>query len=107
MYSACRNNALLLAALLAVAGCARERREFEPPAPSTAPPAATSISPITAGGAALDTGVRDSRQQQYGDNAWHISRGKTLYGAFNCYGCHAWGGGDIGPPLMDDKWIYG
>ena len=25
----------------------------------------------------------------------------------NCYGCHANGGGAIGPALMDDKWIYG
>ena len=25
----------------------------------------------------------------------------------NCTGCHAHGGGAIGPPLMDDSWIYG
>ena len=25
----------------------------------------------------------------------------------NCTGCHAHGGGAIGPPLMDDNWIYG
>ena len=34
-------------------------------------------------------------------------RGRRLYDAFNCVGCHAHGGGGIGPPLMDDKWIYG
>jgi cytochrome c oxidase cbb3-type subunit 3 len=25
----------------------------------------------------------------------------------NCVGCHAHGGGAIGPPLMDEEWIYG
>ena len=37
--------------------------------------------------------------------AWHVSEGKRLYDGFNCTGCHAYGGGDIGPPLMDDQWI--
>jgi cytochrome c oxidase cbb3-type subunit III len=30
-----------------------------------------------------------------------------LYNWFNCSGCHSQGGGGMGPPLMDDKWIYG
>jgi len=35
-------------------------------------------------------------------------RGRQLYQAFNCAGCHgSEGGGGIGPPLADDKWIYG
>ena len=44
---------------------------------------------------------------QYVSNAYHVSQGKKWYVAFNCNGCHANGGGDSGPPLMDDKWIYG
>ena len=36
-----------------------------------------------------------------------IADGKKLYAQFNCAGCHAGGGGAIGPPLMDDEWIYG
>lgn len=36
-----------------------------------------------------------------------IADGKQLYNHFNCSGCHAAGGGAIGPPLMDDEWIYG
>jgi cytochrome c oxidase cbb3-type subunit 3 len=40
-------------------------------------------------------------------NAWGIAEGKRLYNAYNCVGCHANGGGGMGPPLMDDKWIYG
>jgi cytochrome c oxidase cbb3-type subunit 3 len=30
-----------------------------------------------------------------------------LYSWFNCNGCHANGGGGMGPPLIDDRWIYG
>ncbi|PYQ47863.1 MAG: hypothetical protein DMF59_17700 [Acidobacteria bacterium] len=26
---------------------------------------------------------------------------------YNCSGCHAHGGGGIGPALMDDEWTYG
>lgn len=40
-------------------------------------------------------------------NAFALSQGKQLYISFNCVGCHSNGGGDIGPALMDDKWIYG
>jgi cytochrome c oxidase cbb3-type subunit III len=36
-----------------------------------------------------------------------IAEGKKIYNHFNCSGCHAAGGGAIGPPLMDDEWIYG
>ncbi len=41
------------------------------------------------------------------DNAYGISEGKRLFGQYNCSGCHANGGGGMGPALMDDKWIYG
>ena len=43
----------------------------------------------------------------YDENAWAIQEGMRLYSNFNCAGCHFHGGGGIGPPLMDDKWIYG
>lgn len=43
----------------------------------------------------------------YQGNAWAAAEGKRFYVAFNCSGCHALGGGGIGPALMDDKWIYG
>jgi cytochrome c oxidase cbb3-type subunit 3 len=45
--------------------------------------------------------------ERYEKNAYHLSQGKKYYAWFNCTGCHANGGGDIGPALMDDKWIYG
>ncbi|XSG82022.1 MAG: c-type cytochrome [Methyloligella sp. ZOD6] len=36
-----------------------------------------------------------------------IDIGRQLFASFNCNGCHFKGGGGMGPPLMDDKWIYG
>jgi cytochrome c oxidase cbb3-type subunit 3 len=43
----------------------------------------------------------------YEGNAWAISEGEKLFSWFNCTGCHANGGGGMGPPLMDEQWIYG
>jgi cytochrome c oxidase cbb3-type subunit 3 len=45
--------------------------------------------------------------EQYETNAYHVSQGKKYYTWFNCNGCHANGGGDSGPALIDDTWIYG
>jgi cytochrome c oxidase cbb3-type subunit III len=44
---------------------------------------------------------------QYQQNAFAMSQGKHLFEWFNCSGCHAHGGGSIGPALMDSDWIYG
>ena len=46
-------------------------------------------------------------KNEYEDNAQAIATGKQLFTQMNCYGCHANGGGAIGPALMDNKWIYG
>jgi cytochrome c oxidase cbb3-type subunit 3 len=43
----------------------------------------------------------------YERNAVALSEGQRLFNAFNCVGCHAHGGGGMGPPLIDDRWIYG
>jgi cytochrome c oxidase cbb3-type subunit III len=102
------NAAAVLSALLllaALGGCEREQREFRIPAEQSAPPAQSAISPLVGG--VTDLALRTRQQERFGENAFQIAQGKILYGAFNCYGCHAWGGGDIGPPLMDEQWIYG
>ncbi|HEY0426701.1 MAG TPA: cytochrome c [Pyrinomonadaceae bacterium] len=44
---------------------------------------------------------------EYENNAYALAEGKRLFENMNCTGCHAHGGGSIGPPLMDAKWIYG
>ena len=43
----------------------------------------------------------------YQESAYAVSEGQKLYNQYNCVGCHANGGGGIGPPLMDNNWIYG
>jgi cytochrome c oxidase cbb3-type subunit 3 len=43
----------------------------------------------------------------YDEVAAGISDGQRLFSWYNCTGCHANGGGAIGPALMDDQWIYG
>jgi len=46
-------------------------------------------------------------KNEYEENAFALSEGKRLFSQMNCVGCHAHGGGGMGPALMDDKWIYG
>lgn len=78
---------LLLAACgFAGIGCRREDRDYRPGVPF-------------AGAARF--------QKDYERNAFALSEGKRLFQAMNCQGCHGDGGGGMGPPLMDDKWIYG
>ena len=43
----------------------------------------------------------------YDGNAYAISEGQRLFSWYNCTGCHANGGGGIGPPLIKTEWIYG
>lgn len=43
----------------------------------------------------------------YAANQNALAEGERLYHWYNCSGCHFAGGGGIGPPLMDDEWIYG
>ena len=43
----------------------------------------------------------------YDQNAYAMAKGKQLFTWFNCSGCHSHGGGGMGPPLMDAKWLYG
>jgi cytochrome c oxidase cbb3-type subunit 3 len=90
-------------ALLVTAGCRREERRFR-----EIPPSSTATNVATA--TALQPGpVYQATESKipYQYNAYAISEGKTLYNSFNCVGCHSNGGGGMGPPLMDDKWIYG
>ncbi|MDB4916943.1 MAG: cytochrome c class [Gemmatimonadetes bacterium] len=49
----------------------------------------------------------DSSKGPYDHNAHGTTEGQMLFEQMNCSGCHANGGGGMGPALMDDKWIYG
>lgn len=50
---------------------------------------------------------KTGRADEYDGNDEMIQAGKQLYAAMNCVGCHSHGGGGMGPPLMDNRWIYG
>jgi cytochrome c oxidase cbb3-type subunit 3 len=91
------------ASVVLVSGCEREARPFRSLPASSAPAVGTTGGTLHAGGPLPP----DPGESPYRRNAWGISEGKRLYAAYNCSGCHAQGGGGIGPPLMDDEWIYG
>ena len=94
---------LLCIGLVALGGCQREERRLSEPPPGSVAIRSVQQSDIRPGG----TPAPQSPQFAYDSNAHAISQGKQLYEWFNCSGCHAFGGGAIGPPLMDDQWIYG
>src|SRR4051812_7745023 len=82
---------LAMLALLALAACDREERDPRG-------------KPLPEGAANLNG---DPRAAEYENNSFHLAQGQRLYGWMNCSGCHATGGGGMGPPLMDDEWRYG
>jgi cytochrome c oxidase cbb3-type subunit 3 len=94
--------AAVLLALAGVAGCEREQRRFSEPS-GDALTITTPLSDIKAGGQVQPAAAKSP----YDENAFAISEGQRLFEWFNCSGCHAHGGGALGPALMDDVWIYG
>ena len=91
MSSPCRASLALLA-LLSAGGCEREQRDSRgKPLPEDAPK-------VAAG---------DPRGSRYQNVSYQVAQGQRLYSWMNCVGCHAHGGGGMGPPLMDSEWRYG
>jgi cytochrome c oxidase cbb3-type subunit III len=94
----------LMATLLTASGCERESRRYQELPAAANRETGVRVSPLEPGMPQQRAEVRSPYQK----NAWGMGEGKRLYGAYNCAPCHgANGGGAIGPPLMDDKWIYG
>jgi cytochrome c oxidase cbb3-type subunit 3 len=98
-----RSLALLLVAMLPLAACERESRRYRELPAASSRASSTRVSDLVPGQPASS----DLVLSPYQENAYGIAEGKRLYSAFNCNGCHAMGGGGIGPALMDSKWIYG
>jgi cytochrome c oxidase cbb3-type subunit 3 len=94
---------ILIFILLATASCKREDRGYRVDPPSADTIQTLTLTDLRAGNSPTNAPV----QNDYEQNAYAISQGQHLYNYFNCVGCHAHGGGDKGPALMDDKWIYG
>jgi len=101
LRTACTTLALLGA--IALCSCKREERAYR-----VDPPLATRINSKQL--VTLEPGPRSPSpptKNAYEENANALSDGKRLYTQMNCVGCHAHGGGGMGPPLMDSQWIYG
>jgi cytochrome c oxidase cbb3-type subunit 3 len=96
---------LVLGALVLVGGlgCERETRRFRELPPTATADTSLRLSPLQPGPTVRTVRLRSA----YEDNAYAVSEGKRLFSQFNCVGCHGHGGGAMGPPLMDDEWIYG
>src|SRR4051812_22675383 len=93
---------LVTVMLIAAVACKREERGFR-----VQPPAANASDARTVSELHLGTQPPGPVKNEYEENAYALSEGKRLFSAYNCNGCHAQGGGGMGPPLMDEKWIYG
>lgn len=92
----------MAACLLLALGCEREDRRLNSQQPA-APSQLITQGPLQPG----PTLIADTIEGPYDDNAPGTTEGQVLFGQMNCSGCHSNGGGGMGPPLMDDKWIYG
>ncbi len=97
---------LLCGVLLAGAGCERESRPFQQLPAASARTERPLLSQNTPGGRVGESPI-DTGASPFQENAWGISEGKRLFEQYNCVGCHAHGGGGMGPALIDDRWIYG
>lgn len=103
MSSRCRNLLVAATLLVTVAACDREDRRFRSSPPGSSPTDVVRLSTIQPGPAMMTSHV----DNEYEENAYSVSQGQRLYVWYNCNGCHANGGGGMGPPLMDDEWVYG
>jgi len=78
---------LVLILALLVSGCEREQRQYKLPAAESSSPA--------------------PERTRHEENAYSVAQGKLWFRWFNCNGCHAMGGGGMGPALIDERWRYG
>jgi cytochrome c oxidase cbb3-type subunit III len=103
---------VLAVSLIVVAGAAlgwlRGGRDIRPtPLAEAQRPAGVTLAKNYPGGQPPPSPPPPAASTRYEETGYDVSEGKRLYTWFNCKGCHANGGGGIGPALMDDRWIYG
>lgn len=96
--------AAVAVAFAVLASCERESRPFRDLPVASARSQQQAETPLRAGGAEPPG---PGAVSPYQENAWGLAEGKRLFTLYNCVGCHSNGGGGIGPPLMDEEWIYG
>jgi cytochrome c oxidase cbb3-type subunit 3 len=89
--------------VLSLVGCERESRRFESTDGASITPPAVRMSELQP----TQVNPPQTVAPHYEVNAYALAEGKRLFDWYNCSGCHANGGGGIGPALMDDIWLYG
>jgi cytochrome c oxidase cbb3-type subunit 3 len=90
--------------LLIVTACQREKQDLRPaPGRTVVYSNLARQSEIIPGGGQPE----QSPDNPYEGTAYGISEGQRLFAWYNCTGCHANGGGGIGPPLIKTVWSYG
>jgi cytochrome c oxidase cbb3-type subunit 3 len=95
---------LIVVCTIAVLGCNRETRVLQQPPPANVTFDSVQVSGLNPGGSPSPA---KPASNIYMESAYTVSEGQKLFDQYNCSGCHAHGGGGIGPPLMDNNWIYG
>ena len=98
-----RRLTVAVALTLTAVACDREERRLSESPPTATAAGAVTMSELQPGPPLPVINVRNA----YDVNAYAIGEGNRMYNWMNCVGCHSHGGGGIGPPLMDDEWIYG
>ena len=94
---------LLASSGFLMASCEREERGFRVQTPDANRIQSVKLSSLQPG----EASPTPVMVNEYEKNALALAQGKQLFQQMNCVGCHANGGGGIGPALMDGKWIYG
>src|SRR5437764_6632172 len=94
--------AVICVSLIALVSCKRERRDVRPEPTRV----------VVFGDAARQSDLQPGGPLPQASNPFHgiaydVAEGSRLFGWYNCSGCHANGGGAIGPPLIKDNWVYG
>ena len=99
-----RGNLVIVFMLLTSAACQKEKRINEVSAPMAKTANRIRLNVLEPGGHSPEATLRNP----YEGNYQAIREGKRLFSWYNCSGCHSpGGGGGMGPPLIDDHWIYG
>jgi cytochrome c oxidase cbb3-type subunit 3 len=93
---------LIVALICGITACKREQRQFAQP-PATFKAFNVTMSDLRPGAQTPPSSITNDSEEK----AYDVSEGKRLFTQYNCVGCHFNGGGGIGPPLMDEQWIYG
>jgi cytochrome c oxidase cbb3-type subunit III len=101
-----RASLLLLVLGVAIVACEREDRSYRPTPVASETREQIAVSTL-APGPEPPAIYTSGKGREFENNAYHLSQGKRLFTWFNCVGCHGNGGGGMGPPLIDDTWLYG